>query len=64
MVSFGASYPGQKLHAPNENIRLDDYFKAMNMMGRFIRDFAANAGTKNMVVETIAFIEPKEQLRR
>lgn len=39
MVSFGASYPGQKLHAPNENIRLDDYFRAMRMMGRFIRDF-------------------------
>ena len=41
MVSFGASYPGQNLHAPNENIRLDDYFKAMQMMGRFIRNFAA-----------------------
>lgn len=39
MVSFGASYPGQNLHAPNENIRLDDYFKALKMMGRFIREF-------------------------
>ena len=39
MVSFGASYPGQNLHAPNENIRLDDYFKAIKMMGRFIREY-------------------------
>jgi len=40
MVSFGASYPGQKLHAPNENIRLNDYFKAIQMMSRFIGEFA------------------------
>jgi acetylornithine deacetylase/succinyl-diaminopimelate desuccinylase-like protein len=39
MVSFGASYPGQNLHAPNENIRLEDYFRAIKMMGRFIREF-------------------------
>jgi len=39
MISFGASYPGQKLHAPNENIRLADYHKALKMMGRFIREF-------------------------
>jgi acetylornithine deacetylase/succinyl-diaminopimelate desuccinylase-like protein len=41
MISFGASYPGQNLHAPNENIRLDDYFRAMRMMGRFVREFCA-----------------------
>jgi acetylornithine deacetylase/succinyl-diaminopimelate desuccinylase-like protein len=39
MVSFGASYPGHNLHAPNENIRVDDYFRAIRMMGRFIREF-------------------------
>jgi acetylornithine deacetylase/succinyl-diaminopimelate desuccinylase-like protein len=43
MVSFGASYPGQNLHAPNENIRLDDYFLAMKMMGRFVRAFGEMA---------------------
>jgi acetylornithine deacetylase/succinyl-diaminopimelate desuccinylase-like protein len=41
LISFGASYPGQNLHAPNENIRLDDYFRAMRMMGRFVREFGA-----------------------
>ena len=40
MVGFGTSYPGAKVHAPNENIRLEDYFQAMRMMGRFIAEFA------------------------
>jgi acetylornithine deacetylase/succinyl-diaminopimelate desuccinylase-like protein len=39
LVSFGVSYAGAKTHAPNENIRLDDYFRAIGMMGRFIANF-------------------------
>lgn len=39
LVGFGASYPGTNLHAPNENVRLVDYFQAMRMMGRFIAEF-------------------------
>lgn len=39
LVGFGASYPGTNLHAPNENVRLTDYFQAMRMMGRFIAEF-------------------------
>ncbi|MBN1217477.1 MAG: M20/M25/M40 family metallo-hydrolase [Anaerolineae bacterium] len=39
LVCFGASYPGAKIHAPNENIVLDNYFQAMQMMGRFIANF-------------------------
>lgn len=40
MVSFGMAYPEMNLHAPNENIRLDDYFQGMRMMGRFIAEFS------------------------
>lgn len=39
LVSFGASYSGANLHAPNENLRLDDYFAGVRMMGRFIAEF-------------------------
>lgn len=41
LVSFGSSYPGANLHAPNENIRRDDYLRGIEMMGRFIAEFAA-----------------------
>lgn len=40
LVCFGASYPGAQIHAPNENIRLSDYFQAIRMMGRFMARFA------------------------
>jgi len=43
LVSFGSSYPGAKIHAPNENIRLTDYFQAIRMMGRFIASFGGRA---------------------
>jgi acetylornithine deacetylase/succinyl-diaminopimelate desuccinylase-like protein len=43
MVSFGASYPGQNLHAPNENIRLEDYFLAIRMMAHFVHQFGEAA---------------------
>jgi acetylornithine deacetylase/succinyl-diaminopimelate desuccinylase-like protein len=36
----GAGYHGTLVHAPNENIRLDDYWAALHTMGAFIRAFA------------------------
>ena len=33
-------------------------------VAEFIRDFALHAGSKNMIVETIDFIEPGDQLRK
>ncbi len=39
MVGFGISYFGAHIHAPNENIRLADYFQAIRMMGRFLANF-------------------------
>jgi acetylornithine deacetylase/succinyl-diaminopimelate desuccinylase-like protein len=35
----GAGYHGTQVHAPNENIRLDDYLLAQRWMGRLIRAF-------------------------
>jgi len=37
----GAGYHGTQVHAPNENIRLDDYWLAMRWMGAFVAAFAA-----------------------
>ncbi len=36
----GTGYQGSLVHAPNENIRLADYWDAMRCMGAFIRAFA------------------------
>jgi acetylornithine deacetylase/succinyl-diaminopimelate desuccinylase-like protein len=36
----GTGYQGTLVHAPNENIRVDDYWQAMRCMGAFIRAFA------------------------
>jgi len=37
----GTGYQGTLIHAPDENIRLDDYWTAMRCMGAFIAAFAA-----------------------
>jgi Acetylornithine deacetylase/Succinyl-diaminopimelate desuccinylase and related deacylases len=37
----GTGYQGSQVHAPDENIRLDDYWTAMRCMGAFIQAFAA-----------------------
>ena len=37
----GVGYPGSNVHAPNENIRIMDYFKAIEMMGHFIEEFGS-----------------------
>ena len=41
MVSFGFSHPKSRVHAPDENVRLDLYFKAAKATGRFLEEFAA-----------------------
>ncbi len=43
LVSFGAAYPDTNLHAPNENLRLEDYMTAIKMMGRFIAEFGGQS---------------------
>lgn len=40
-VSFGIGYSGSNVHAPNENIRIQDYVEGVKCMGEFIRRFAA-----------------------
>ncbi len=42
-VSAGAGYPDSHGHAPNENIRLDDYFEGITFVRELIRNFAAQA---------------------
>lgn len=37
----GCGYHGAQVHAPNEHIRVDDYWLAMPWMGAFIKAFAA-----------------------
>jgi acetylornithine deacetylase/succinyl-diaminopimelate desuccinylase-like protein len=32
-------YPGTNIHAPNENIRLQDYFEGILFVGELIRRF-------------------------
>jgi acetylornithine deacetylase/succinyl-diaminopimelate desuccinylase-like protein len=39
-VSMGVGYPGRNAHAPNENIRLEDYWMGIRFMGELIRSFA------------------------
>lgn len=38
-TGVGCGYYGGHIHAPNENIRLDDYWLAMRWMGHFLRAF-------------------------
>jgi len=37
--SAGISYPGSSVHAPNENIRLKDYFEGVRFIGELIHQF-------------------------
>jgi acetylornithine deacetylase/succinyl-diaminopimelate desuccinylase-like protein len=39
-VGCGAGYQGSLVHAPNENVRMADYWGAMRCMGAFIEAFA------------------------
>jgi len=40
-VSTGVGYHGVNMHAPNENIRLEDYFRGIEFVVGFIRRWAA-----------------------
>ena len=39
-VMAGVTYPGSRAHAPDENIRLDDYFEGLHFIRRLIEAFA------------------------
>jgi len=39
-VTMGVGYPGANIHAPNENIRLKDYWAGIRFIGELIRHFA------------------------
>ncbi len=39
---MGLCYPGMRMHAPNENIRLDDYFRHLAFLVEFMRRFATD----------------------
>jgi acetylornithine deacetylase/succinyl-diaminopimelate desuccinylase-like protein len=40
-LAAGVGHPGSNLHAPNENVRLEDYFQGIRFAGELIRHFAA-----------------------
>lgn len=40
VVCAGGGYPGTRAHAPNENIRLDDYWQCQKFIGHLIKEFA------------------------
>ena len=40
-VLAGIGYPGANVHAPNENIRLADYFEGVKYIGELIQRFGA-----------------------
>lgn len=42
-VSFGVGYSGSNVHAPNENIRIQDYVEGIKCMGDFLRRFAESS---------------------
>ena len=39
-VTMGVGYPGTNPHAPNENIRMEDYWEGIRAIGELIRHFA------------------------
>jgi len=39
VVTSGVGYPGGQAHAPNENIRLDDYMKGARHIARVLKEF-------------------------
>jgi acetylornithine deacetylase/succinyl-diaminopimelate desuccinylase-like protein len=40
-LAAGVGYAESNLHAPNENVRLEDYFQGIRFVGELIRRFAA-----------------------
>jgi acetylornithine deacetylase/succinyl-diaminopimelate desuccinylase-like protein len=50
VVSFGVSYYGSNPHAPDENIRLEDFLRGVKYFGR--------------IIHRLAHAEEDEELRR
>lgn len=44
VTGAGCGYSGSQIHAPNENIRLADYWKGMEWMARFLHEFGGRHG--------------------
>ncbi|MBW8012913.1 MAG: hypothetical protein FVQ83_16975 [Chloroflexi bacterium] len=42
VATSGISYPGGKVHAPNENIRIDLYLKGAKHITRILKDHEEN----------------------
>jgi acetylornithine deacetylase/succinyl-diaminopimelate desuccinylase-like protein len=42
-IMVGVGYSGEHMHAPNENIRLDDYFRHIEFLVEFLRRFPSTA---------------------
>lgn len=45
-VMAGVGYPGVNIHAPNENIRLSDYFEGILFVGELIGRFSRGEGVR------------------
>ena len=41
VATAGLGYPDTRAHAPNENIRIDDYFEGIKFIRELINEFAA-----------------------
>jgi acetylornithine deacetylase/succinyl-diaminopimelate desuccinylase-like protein len=44
-IAMGVAYSDSRGHAPDENIRIDDFVTGMKIAGRFFHAFAQSAGT-------------------
>jgi len=53
VVSFGISYAGSNPHAPNENIRLDDFLQGIKYFGRVIHRLAQIAKEEGKALGTV-----------
>lgn len=45
VVGFGTGYHGSAVHAPNEHVRLNDYFEGIQVAKEFLARFAT--GSRN-----------------
>ncbi len=45
-VLAGIGYPGARFHAPDENVRLEDYFEGVKFVGALLADFAGGEGAR------------------
>ncbi len=57
VVSFGISYSGSNPHAPDENIRLDDFIQGIKYFGRVIHKLALIESVGNAEQEAQGFIQ-------